>query len=96
MSPAQMFAHGMVRAGYLHAPCDPQLAYEFLRVVPRTIQHDGIHIANLVYKGAVLGELAELGSPYTGQAKSGVARSTSIPMTSPVFARHPSDRRRSA
>jgi len=92
MSPAQMFAHGMVRAGYLHAPRDPQLAYEFLRVVPRTIQHDGIHIANLVYKGAVLGELAELGSPYTGRLAGRWPIHVDPDDISRVFVRHPSTR----
>jgi hypothetical protein len=38
MTPAQMFSHGIARAGYLEVPRDPQRAYEFLRVVPRTIQ----------------------------------------------------------
>jgi transposase InsO family protein len=30
MSPAQMFEHGIARAGYLEAPRDPCLAYQFL------------------------------------------------------------------
>ena len=31
MSPAQMFEHGIARAGYIEAPRDPSLAYQFLR-----------------------------------------------------------------
>ena len=31
MSPATMFEHGIARAGYIEAPRDPDLAYEFLK-----------------------------------------------------------------
>ena len=44
ISPAQMFEHGIARAGYIEAPRDPSLAYHFLRVEWRTIQHYGIEI----------------------------------------------------
>jgi hypothetical protein len=42
MTPAQMFAHGMARAGNLEVHRDPFLAYAFLRVEARTIQHYGV------------------------------------------------------
>jgi hypothetical protein len=42
MTPAQMFSHGIARAGYIEVPRDPQLAYEFLKVEPRTIQPKGV------------------------------------------------------
>jgi hypothetical protein len=42
ITPAQMFSHGITRAGYLEVPRDPQLAYEFLNVEKRTIQHYGV------------------------------------------------------
>jgi len=35
MSPAEMFGHGVERAGYIEAPTDPDLAFEFLRPVSR-------------------------------------------------------------
>jgi hypothetical protein len=31
MSPAMMFEHGIARAGYIEAPRDPDLAFEFLK-----------------------------------------------------------------
>lgn len=51
LSPAQMFEHGIARAGYIEAPRDPCLAYQFLRVEWRTIQHDGIEIDGRKYRG---------------------------------------------
>jgi hypothetical protein len=44
MSPAMMFEHGVARAGYIEAPRDPDLAYEFLKTEWRTIQHYGVEI----------------------------------------------------
>ena len=50
MTPAQMFAHGMARAGYIEAPRDPFLAYEFLQVrgpdhpaLRRAMRHTSLH-----------------------------------------------------
>jgi hypothetical protein len=65
MSPIQMFDHGIARAGYIEAPRDPTLAYQFLRVEWRTIQHYGVEIDNRIYRGAVLsGYRAREKSPY--------------------------------
>lgn len=65
MSPAQMFEHGIARAGYIEAPCDPALAYQFLRVEWRTIQPYGFEIDNRVYRGSGLtGYRAGQRSPY--------------------------------
>ena len=50
ISPAKMYAHGITRAGYIEVPRDPQLAYEFLKVEARTIQHYGIQRDHLIYK----------------------------------------------
>ena len=41
MSPAMMFEHGIARAGYIEAPRDPDLAFEFLKAEFRKIQHYG-------------------------------------------------------
>lgn len=70
MTPAQMFAHGVARAGYLEVPRDPFLAYEFLQVQARTIQHYGVQCGKLRYTGDVLSELANRQSPYTGKFRN--------------------------
>jgi hypothetical protein len=54
---------------YIEVPRDPQLAYEFLKVEPRTIQPKGVKWRNLVYKGDVLTELGKMKSPYEGKFK---------------------------
>jgi len=65
MSPAQMFEHGISRAGYIEAPRDPNLAYQFLRVEWRTIQHYGVEVDGRVYRGPGLtGYNAGEKSPY--------------------------------
>jgi transposase InsO family protein len=65
MSPVQMFAHGIARAGYIEAPRDPCLAYNFLRVEWRTIQHYGFEIDGRYYRGPGLqGYYAGEKSPY--------------------------------
>lgn len=69
MSPAMMYEHGLNRAGYIEAPSDPQLAYQFLKVVARTIQHYGVELDNRIYSGAVLMKWAGRVSPYTGRFK---------------------------
>jgi transposase InsO family protein len=51
MSPAQMFEHGIARAGYIEVPRDPDFAYNFLKVEWRTIQHDGVEIDGRKYRG---------------------------------------------
>jgi transposase InsO family protein len=63
-SPVQMFEHGIARAGYLEAPRDPELAYQFLKVEWRTIQHSGVEIDGRIYRGDVLGNYVGTQSPY--------------------------------
>jgi transposase InsO family protein len=69
MSPAQMFEHGIARAGYIEAPRDPDLAYEFLKTEWRTIQHYGIDLGGRRYNGAGLQPYRNATSPYSGKAK---------------------------
>jgi len=69
MSPAQMFDHGLARAGYIEAPRDRNLAYEFLKTEWRTIQHYGVELDKRVYNGPALNEYRNMTSPYTGKAK---------------------------
>lgn len=54
MSPAAMFEHGLNRAGYIKVPRDPDLAFEFLRVERRRIQHYGVDLDARRYNGAAL------------------------------------------
>lgn len=68
MSPAEMFEHGMARAGYIEAPRDPDLAYEFLNMQWRTIQHYGVDLGRR-YNGSALNPYRNVTSPHTGKAK---------------------------
>jgi hypothetical protein len=68
LSPAQMFEHGMARAGYIQAPRDPDLAFEFLPVRMRTIQHYGVQIGRRRYNGAGLDDYRSTGGPYQGRS----------------------------
>lgn len=69
MSPAQMFEHGIARAGYIEAPRDPDLAYEFLKTEFRKIQHYGVDFGSRRYNGAALNPYRNMSSPYKGKAK---------------------------
>lgn len=69
MSPTMMFEHGVARAGYIEAPRDPDLAYEFLKTEWRTIQPYGVEIDHRVYKGEILARYRDTSSPYGGKAK---------------------------
>ncbi len=66
MSPAQMFEHGVERAGYIEAPRDPDLAYEFLKTEWRTIQHYGAEVGGRRYNGPALNPYRNMTSPYPG------------------------------
>ena len=70
MSPAQMFEHGISRAGYIEAPRDPHLAYEFLTTRWRTIQHYGVEIDSRRYAGGILKEYGDKISPYRQSRKN--------------------------
>jgi Mu transposase, C-terminal len=69
MSPATMFEHGIARAGYIEAPRDPDLAYEFLKTEWRRIQHYGVDLGGRRYNGPALNPYRNVTSPYTGKAK---------------------------
>jgi transposase InsO family protein len=69
MSPAQMFEHGMARAGYIEVSRDPNLAFEFLATKWRTIQHYGVEIDRRRYSGEGLPEPG-IRSPYDGPVKN--------------------------
>ncbi len=69
MSPAMMFEHGMARAGYVEAPRDPDLAYEFLKTEWRKVQHYGVDFGSRRYNGTALNPYRNMTSPYSGNAK---------------------------
>lgn len=69
MSPAAMFEHGMARAGYIEAPRDAGLAYEFLKTEWRTIQHYGVEYGGRRYNGPALDPYRNMTSPHVGKAK---------------------------
>ncbi|MCX5377177.1 helix-turn-helix domain-containing protein [Streptomyces sp. NBC_00091] len=66
MSPAAMFEHGMARAGYIEAPRNRDLAFEFLQTTWRTIQPYGVEIGRRRYNGSALNAYRNAKSPYTG------------------------------
>lgn len=69
MSPAQMFEHGMARAGYIEVPRDRDLAFEFLETKWRTVQHYGVEIGRRRYRGPGLPQPG-IHSPYDGEANN--------------------------
>lgn len=69
MSPAAMFEHGMSRAGYIEAPRDPDLAFEFLDTEWRTIQHYGVEVGGRRYNGPGLDGYRKITSPYRGPVR---------------------------
>lgn len=64
MSPNDMYALGIAKSGMMRMPADPTLAYEFLRVEPRGIHHDGVRINGRNYSGAALVGLVNSRSNY--------------------------------
>lgn len=69
MSPAQMFEHGVARAGYIEVPRDPDLAYEFLKTEFRKVQHYGVDFGGRRYNSSALDPYRNMTSPYKGKAK---------------------------
>ena len=45
---AKMLEHGIARAGYIEAPRDPDMAYEFLKTEWRKVQRYGVDSAVVV------------------------------------------------
>ncbi|MCX4773783.1 helix-turn-helix domain-containing protein [Streptomyces sp. NBC_01285] len=66
LSPLEMLRIGLARAGRLRMPASPELAFQFLAVKPRTIQHYGVEVDGLRYNGAVLDGYRNAPSPYAG------------------------------
>lgn len=66
LSPNEMYEAGVAKAGFLRIPNSPGLVYDFLEVVPRTIQHYGVEIRGLRYWGDALRDHVNEPSPYGG------------------------------
>jgi hypothetical protein len=56
----------VAKAGLLRIPASPTLGYDFLEVVPRTIQHYGVEVNGLRYNGPGLDGYRNVRSPYGG------------------------------
>ncbi|MEZ0053767.1 transposase InsO family protein [Mycobacterium sp. MAA66] len=69
MSPVAMFEHGVARAGFIEAPSDPDLAFEFLQTQWRTVQHYGVELRGMRYNGSALNSYRNQQSPYLGKHK---------------------------
>jgi transposase InsO family protein len=67
LSPLEMLRVGIAKAGRLRIAPNPDLAYDFLQVVPRTVQHYGVEVGGLRYNGAVLDGYRNQTSPYGGR-----------------------------
>jgi transposase InsO family protein len=66
LSPCEMFAHGMVRAGHLRVLARADLVFDLLPIAWRTIQHYGVEINGLRYNAAALDPYRNRRSPHTG------------------------------
>ena len=66
LSPLEMYAHGVNRAGFVQVPGRADLVFDFLKVEWRTIQHYGVEVGGLRYDGAALNPYRSRASPFTG------------------------------
>ncbi|MFF2378653.1 integrase [Streptomyces xiamenensis] len=66
LSPIEMLRVGLRRAGRLRMPYSPELAFDFLEVKPRTVQHYGVEVDGLRYNGEILDGYRNARSPYGG------------------------------
>jgi hypothetical protein len=67
LSPLEMMRIGVAKAGRLRLAPSAGLAYDFLQVVPRTIQHYGVEVNGLRYNGPVLDGYRNQPSPLGGR-----------------------------
>jgi transposase InsO family protein len=66
LSPAQMFDHGVTRAGRLRVPARADLVFDLLPVAWRTIQHYGVEVNGLRYNGPAVTGYRNRRSPFAG------------------------------
>ncbi|MER6633239.1 Mu transposase C-terminal domain-containing protein [Streptomyces sp. NPDC000987] len=67
LSPLEMLRIGLHRAGRLRMPATAELAFEFLQIKPRTIQHYGVDVDGMRYNGPALDGRRGATSPYGGR-----------------------------
>jgi transposase InsO family protein len=67
LSPNEMYEAGTAAAGFLRIPWSPDLVYDFLEVLPRTIQHYGVEAYGLRFNGDALNDYRYSESPYGGE-----------------------------
>jgi transposase InsO family protein len=67
LSPAEIFEAGVARAGRLRVPARADLAYDFLPIEWRTIQHYGVELRGLRYDGPGITPYRDRRSPYVGR-----------------------------
>ncbi|GAA3684778.1 winged helix-turn helix protein [Yimella lutea] len=65
-SPLEMFEVGLAKAGGLLVPTNPDLAFSFLEVAWRTIQHYGVEVDGRRYDGPGLNKYRNTKSPHGG------------------------------
>ena len=66
ITPNELHAIGVAKAGLLRLPASPKLVFQFLAVAWRTIQHYGVEVGGLRYNGAALDGHRNAKSPYGG------------------------------
>jgi transposase InsO family protein len=66
LCPNEMYEIGVAKAGLLRIPRSPELAYDFLPVWHRTIQHYGVEVGGLRYNGHALDPYRNVESPRGG------------------------------
>jgi hypothetical protein len=93
VSPLEMLAHGISRAGYLSVPARADLACDFLPVTWTSIQHYGVQINGLRYDGPALTGLRNRTSPHGGVHAGKWPISVDPADVRAVYFQHPTDRR---
>lgn len=88
-SPTEMFEIGLARCGSLTLPAREDLAYEFLEVAWRTIQHYGVEINGQRYDGEALNGFRNVESPYGGPHSGKWPFSVNAHDVRFVYFRHP-------
>ena len=92
LSPVQMFEHGLARAGYVEVPRDANLAYEFLPVKLRTVQHYGVEIDGRRYNGLGIDDFRDMGTSRTDLASRRRPFVVDPGDITRIYFRHPRDR----
>jgi transposase InsO family protein len=93
ISPAEMYELGIARAGFIEAPCDPDLAFEFLRPAYRQILHYGVQYHSRRYDGRVLDEFRNAQSGHGGIARGRWPIHINPDDVTQVYFRHPTTHR---